>query len=109
MKKKRPGTDHIAKRNYLHHLLPVGVWLVATFDDPLVKAQDQRTDGYYTMLKEQGPLFKGAPPFPFHPQAVTTGQTYIWKALSGELSASDALDQACAAIEEQLIQLGYGQ
>lgn len=29
MKKKRPGTDHIAKRNYLHHLLPVGVWLVA--------------------------------------------------------------------------------
>lgn len=29
MKKKRPGTDHIVKRNYLHHLLPVAVWLVA--------------------------------------------------------------------------------
>lgn len=29
MKKKRPGTEHIVKRNYLHHLLPVGVWLVA--------------------------------------------------------------------------------
>ena len=81
----------------------------STFDDPLVEAQDARTDGYYTLLREQGPLFKGAPPFPFHPQAQTTAQTYIWQALSGELSASDALDQACAAVEDQLVQLGYSQ
>jgi multiple sugar transport system substrate-binding protein len=81
----------------------------STFDDPLVKAQDARTDGYYTLLREQGPLFKGAPPFPFHPQAQTTAQTFIWQALSGELSASDALDQACAAVEDQLVQLGYSQ
>ncbi|MDH3674162.1 MAG: extracellular solute-binding protein [Anaerolineae bacterium] len=81
----------------------------ATFDDPLVEAQDARTDGYYTLLKEQGPLFRGAPPFPFHPTAQTTAQTSIWQALSGELSPSDALDQACAAVEEEIGRIGYSQ
>jgi multiple sugar transport system substrate-binding protein len=81
----------------------------STFDDPLVTAQDARTDGYYTLLEEQGPLFRGAPPFPFHPTAQTTAQTYIWQALSGESSASDALDQACAAVEEEIGRIGYSQ
>jgi multiple sugar transport system substrate-binding protein len=81
----------------------------STFDDPLVKAQDARTDNYYTLMRRDGPLFKGAPPFPFHPQAQTTAQTYIWQALTGESTPSDALDQACVAVEEQLTQLGYSK
>ena len=81
----------------------------STFDDPLVKAQDARTDHYYTLMREDGPLFKGAPPFPFHPQVQATEQTYIWQALSGESSVSDALDQACAAVEEELGRLGYSK
>jgi multiple sugar transport system substrate-binding protein len=81
----------------------------STFEDPLVKAQDARTDNYYTLMREQGPLFRGAPPFPFHPQGQTTEQTYIWQALTGESTVSDALDQACVAVEEQLTQLGYSQ
>lgn len=81
----------------------------STFDDPLVKAQDARTDNYYTKMREDGPLFKGAPAFPFHPQAQTTAQTYIWAALTGESTVSDALDQACVAVEETLTQLGYSQ
>ncbi|MCB0153765.1 MAG: extracellular solute-binding protein [Anaerolineae bacterium] len=81
----------------------------STFEDALVKAQDARTDNYYTLMKEQGPLFKGAPPFPFHPQAQTTAQTYIWQALTGDSTPSDALDQACAAVEEELGRLGYSQ
>ncbi|MCY3977858.1 MAG: extracellular solute-binding protein, partial [Chloroflexi bacterium] len=40
----------------------------ATFDDPLIAEQDTKVDGYYTLLEEQGPLFAGAPPFPFHAQ-----------------------------------------
>jgi multiple sugar transport system substrate-binding protein len=35
----------------------------ATYDDPKVKAMDaKKLGGYYTMLKEQGKLFAGAPP-----------------------------------------------
>jgi multiple sugar transport system substrate-binding protein len=81
----------------------------STFDDPLVQTQDERTDGYYTMLREQGPLFRGAPPFPFHPQAREVVAPFIWKTLSGEMTAADALDQACAAVETELTNLGYSK
>ncbi len=81
----------------------------STFDDPLVQTQDERTDGYYTMLREQGPLFRGAPPFPFHPQAREVIAPFIWKTLSGEMTAADALDQACAAVETELTNLGYSK
>jgi multiple sugar transport system substrate-binding protein len=81
----------------------------STFDDPLVTTQDERTDGYYTMLREQGPLFRGAPPFPFHPQARSVVEPFIWRTLSGEIQAADALDQACAALETELTNLGYSK
>lgn len=81
----------------------------ATFDDPLVKAQDARVDGYYTLLREQGPLFAGAPPFPFHPQVREAVAPFIWRALTGELTPADALDQAAAAADTELINLGYGK
>jgi multiple sugar transport system substrate-binding protein len=81
----------------------------STFEDPLVNAQDVRTDGYYTLLKEQGPLFKGAPEFPFHPQAREVIAPFVWQTLSGDITASDALDQACVAAEEELGRLGYSQ
>jgi multiple sugar transport system substrate-binding protein len=81
----------------------------ATFDSALIQAQDERTDGYYTMLREQGPLFRGAPPFPFHPQVQTVVQTFIWQALSGQLTPADALEQGCVAAEQELTQLGYSQ
>src|SRR5690606_40326669 len=40
----------------------------ATFDDPKVQEQDKKVDGYYTLMREQGKLVAGAPPFPFHAQ-----------------------------------------
>ena len=33
---------------------------------PRCKEVDAKTDNYYTFMQEQGPLFRGAPPFPFH-------------------------------------------
>jgi multiple sugar transport system substrate-binding protein len=81
----------------------------ATFDDPVIQEQDERTNGYYSLMREQGPLFQGAPAFPFHPQVVNTVQTFIWQALSGDLTPADALDQACEAAEAELTQLGYSQ
>ena len=29
---------------------------------------DKKLGGYYTMLRDQGKLFAGAPPYPFHAQ-----------------------------------------
>ena len=80
----------------------------STYDDPKVIEQDAKTDGYYTLMREKGYLFAGAPPFPFHADIVTLASPYIWKAITGELSVSDALDQAAAATDAELVNLGYG-
>jgi len=81
----------------------------ATFDDPLIQELDPQVDGYYTLLEEEGPLFAGAPPFPFHAPIREVVAPYIYQAIAGELSASDALDQAAAAVDEELVRLGYAE
>lgn len=80
----------------------------ATFDDPLIAEQDAKVDGYYTLLEEQGPLFAGAPPFPFHAQVREVIDPFIQRAILGELSPAEALSQAAAAVDEELDRLGYG-
>ncbi len=80
----------------------------ATFDDPLIAEQDAKVDGYYTLLEEQGPLFAGAPPFPFHAQVREVIDPFIQRAILGELSPGDALSQAAMAVDEELERLGYG-
>ncbi len=80
----------------------------ATFDDPLIAEQDTKVDGYYTLLEEQGPLFAGAPPFPFHAQVREVIDPFIQRAILGELSAAEALSQAAVAVDEELERLGYG-
>jgi len=81
----------------------------STYDDPKVKAVDEKADHYFTLMKENGPLFSGAPPFPFHAAMVTEIAPFVWKALTGELTPSDALDQAAAAADALLVKLGYGK
>ncbi len=81
----------------------------STYADPLVVAQDAKTDGYYTLMKDKGYLFAGAPPFPFHAQVRSVVEPFIWKALTGELTAAEALDQAAAAADTELVNLGYAQ
>lgn len=81
----------------------------STYDDPAVQAIDATTDGYYTMMKDQGPLFGGAPLFPFHAQVRAVVEPFVWEALAGNMTVSDALDQAAAAAEAELINLGYAQ
>ncbi len=82
---------------------------LSTFDDPLVRAQNERLNGYYTLMKEQGRLFAGAPPFPFHQDVRDTIAPFIHQAIIGELTPAEALDQAAVAVEKELIRLGYGQ
>ena len=66
-------------------------------------------DGYYTLLKDKGYLFAGAPPFPFHAQVRSVVEPFIWKALTGDLTPAEALDQAAVAADEELVNLGYAK
>jgi multiple sugar transport system substrate-binding protein len=80
-----------------------------TFDDPVVVENNAKVDGYYTLLREQGHLFRGAPPFPFHGAIRETIDPFIHRALAGEITAAEALDQAAAAVDAKLVELGFAQ
>jgi multiple sugar transport system substrate-binding protein len=75
---------------------------LSTFDDPLVRAQDERLHGYYTLMKEQGHLYAGAPPFASHVAIRDVIGPYIHQAIVGELTPAEALDQAAVAVDEVL-------
>jgi multiple sugar transport system substrate-binding protein len=85
------------------------ITLQETFDDPIVKDMDAKTNGYYTLFKDEGYLFAGAPPFPFHATIREVIAPYIYRAISGELTPADALDQAAQAVDAELPTLGYGE
>ncbi len=80
----------------------------ATYDDPKVQAMDKKTDGYFSLMRDKGYLFAGAPPYPFHAQVRETVAPFIYQAIIGQLTPSDALDQGAAAADAELAQLGYG-
>ena len=77
----------------------------ATLGDPSVKAQDAITGGYYSFLSQYGSLYSGAPPFSFHGAVRDIIAPYIHKAIRGDLSPADALDQAAARIDQRLARL----
>lgn len=79
----------------------------ATYDDPKVKEMDAKTDGYFTLMKNDGKLFAGAPPYPFHAQVREATAPFFYEAITGQLSPSDALDKMAAAAEAELKKLGY--
>jgi multiple sugar transport system substrate-binding protein len=81
----------------------------ATYDDPKVREQDENVDGYYTLMREQGDLFAGAPAFPFHGALRETIDPYIHAVLAGEMTPDEALEQAAQAVDQELARLGYGQ
>jgi multiple sugar transport system substrate-binding protein len=80
----------------------------ATYDDPKVREMDPKVDGYFTLMKEQGDLFAGAPPYPFHAQVREVIAPYIYDAIIGNRTPTEALDEAATATETELKQLGYG-
>jgi multiple sugar transport system substrate-binding protein len=84
------------------------ITLTQTYDEPKVMEFDARADNYFTKMKDSGYLYAGAPPYPFHADIVNVVAPFIWKSITGELSPSDALDQAAAATDAELIKLGYG-
>ena len=85
------------------------ITLSTTYDDPKVQALDEELGGYYTMLRDQGKLFAGAPPFPFHAQVREATAPIFWQILTGEIEPDAGLDQMAAKTEEELTSLGYRQ
>jgi len=79
----------------------------STYSDPIVQEQDTKTNGYYTFMKDQGSLFRGAPPFPFHTSVREVVAPFIYDAIAGKISTSDALDKAAKAADAEMKKLGY--
>ncbi|MGL4281055.1 MAG: extracellular solute-binding protein [Albidovulum sp.] len=79
----------------------------ATFDDPKVVEMDGKLGGYYTMLKDQGSLFAGAPPYPFHAQLRGALEPIFYDILTGKIAPDEGLDAMAAKTEEELTTLGY--
>jgi len=82
---------------------------LSTFDSNLVRVQDHRLNGYYSLMKEHGNLFAGAPPIPFHVQVRDIITPYIHQAIRHELTPAQALQQAAIATDLELARLGYRQ
>ena len=83
------------------------ITLTSTYDAPKVKALDEELGGYYTMLRDQGKLFKGAPAYPFHAQVREATAPIFYQILTGELGVDEGLDQMAAKAEQELTDLGY--
>ena len=79
----------------------------ATYGDPGVMEMDAKLGGYYTMLKDQGKLFAGAPPYPFHAQVREATAPAFYEILTGAVEPDAGLDQMAAAAEQELTNLGY--
>ncbi len=54
-------------------------------------------------------LLAGAPPYPFHGAGRAAIDPFIFSALAGELTPEEALDQAAAAVDELMKELGYAK
>lgn len=80
----------------------------STFEDPELKKADPKFSYYFSLMEKYGKLFAGAPPFPFHSIVVDLGYPYIAKALRGEISPDEALDELAREIDKTLAELGYG-
>jgi multiple sugar transport system substrate-binding protein len=83
------------------------VVMESTYSDPIVQEIDEKSNGYYTFMKEQGPLFRGAPPYPFHSAVREVIAPFIYDAIAGKISTSDALDKAAKAADAEMQKLGY--
>jgi multiple sugar transport system substrate-binding protein len=79
----------------------------STYNDPKIAEMDKKLGGYYSMLKDQGKLFAGAPPYPFHAQVREATAPIFFRILTGEVSPEQGLDQMAATAEQELNSLGY--
>lgn len=80
--------------------------LESTYNHPTVQAMDVTTQGYFTYMREQGPLYRGAPPLPFDAQVREVFAPFFYDANAGKITAQEALDGSAAA-ETEMVKLEY--
>jgi multiple sugar transport system substrate-binding protein len=80
----------------------------ATFDDPALIKMDEGM-GYFALLRDQGKLFAGAPPFPFHAPVREAMAPFYFKAIAGEITGDECMDEMAKATDAELVKLGYGK
>lgn len=83
------------------------VVLTSTYGDPKVQEIDAQSDSYFTLMKDEGRLFAGAPPYPFHNQVREATAPIFYEAIIGNVTAQEALDRMATTAEEELTRLGY--
>lgn len=81
----------------------------SSFASERVKEMDQTVNGYYTLLKESGALFAGAPEFPVHLALNEIQRKWITQAVAGEITTEEACDNMAREIDETLDALGYSK
>ncbi len=74
----------------------------ATFVDPKIRAKDPQLGHYFRVVREYEHLFAGAPPFAEHAAIREVISPFIYQAIRGELSPSEALDLAAVAVDLML-------
>lgn len=79
----------------------------ATYDAPEVQELNKKLGGYFDMLREDGKLFGGAPPYPFHAQVREAVAPIFYQILTGNIEPDAGLDQMAAKAEQELTNLGY--
>ncbi len=79
----------------------------ATFDDPQVQEFDEKLGGYFAMLRDDGKLFAGAPPYPFHAQVLQATNSTFYDILTGAIDPDAGLDKMAEQAEAELTNLGY--
>jgi multiple sugar transport system substrate-binding protein len=79
----------------------------STFSDPKVQELNPKVGQYFDLLKTGGPLFRGAPAYPFHRQVLEVYQKYFNAAFAGEMTADAACDALAKDVDAKLLELGY--
>ncbi len=74
----------------------------ATLQDPAVIEMDTELGGYYSLVRQYGALFAGAPPFAEHSAIRELVAPYIYAVVKRELSPAQALDQAAEEVDGAL-------
>lgn len=83
------------------------ITVTSTYDAPEVQELNTSLGGYFDLLRDQGKLFAGAPPFPFHAQLREAISPIFYQILTGDIEPDAGLDQMAAKTEEELTALGY--
>jgi len=79
----------------------------STFASPVLQELDEQQGGYFTAFQKYGFLFAGSPAFPMHLVIIDIYMDWISKAVAGEVSPEEALDNLAKEIDNTMIDMGY--